>query len=113
METLAVGEGSDYARNMIAMLRELLPTQATKIIQVYSDSKSLVDTSSKTKSPLDRSIRTEVASIREKITEKEITLNWVSTKFQLADIFTKQGVNAEAITEIMKAGTPPEVQLDN
>ena len=110
---MAVGEGSDHAKNIKLMLAELLPVQAPSIVQVYSDSKSLVDTSSKNTSPLDRSIRTEVASIREKIAHKEITLSWVSTKLQLADIFTKQGVNAEVITEIMKEGVPPEVQLED
>ena len=112
-ESHAVGEGSDYARNLRLMLNELLPTQAPKIVQVYTDSKSLVDTSTKTKSPEDRSIRSEITSIREKIRHEEITLNWVSTKLQLADIFTKQGVNAGILTETMKEGIPPKVQLND
>lgn len=109
-ETLAVGEGSDHARNIKLMLDELLPSQSPTVVKVYSDSKSLVDTSTKVKSPLDRSIRTDIASIREKIVLKEIELHWISTKLQLADIFTKNGVNSQLLSQTMTEGTPPEVQ---
>lgn len=112
-ETIAVGEGTDYANNIRIMLQEILPEEAPTYVQVFSDSRSLVDTSSKHKPPLDRSIRSEIASIREKIKYKEITLNWVSTKFQFADILTKHGVNAEMFCGALKEGSVPQQSDEN
>ena len=110
-EAMAVAEGADHGRNFKLFLDELLPGKSPSKVETFTDSKSLYDTSDKTKAPLDRSIRVDIASIRERIEMNEISLTWVNTKSQVADVFTKQGVNSKMIQEILKGGITPNSQI--
>jgi hypothetical protein len=46
-----------------------------------------------------------LASIREQLEKGEVDgIEWVSTKDQLADVFTKEGVNKEPLREYVGGG---------
>ena len=46
----------------------------------------------------------DIAALRESVKRKEITVNWVDMKSQLADVFTKQGVNTQTLIDTLKCG---------
>ena len=107
-ELMALGEGTDHATNLKVLLNELLGEKSPSRINVYTDNRSLYDAAQTTHLPQDKSIRAEIAAVREKITMQEISLNWVPTESQYADVLTKQGAEASTIRKILKGGTLPE-----
>ena len=107
-ELMALGEGTDHASNLKNLLDELLLEKSPPNINVFTDNKSLYDSAKTTHLPQDKSIRSEIAAVREKLELNEIKLNWVCTQSQYADVLTKKGVNGNTIRNILKGGILPE-----
>ena len=99
-ETLALGEAADAAKLMVAQLVEihqLSSLEEAPTIHCFTDSKSLYDATTTTNTVEDKSLRVEIARIREMVELKEIFVHWVSNEFMLADVMTKKGASSEIL----------------
>ena len=76
----------------------------THKIICYTDSKSLVENCRTTHVVEEKRLLIELACIRESVDKQEICLRWVSTKSQLADALTKDGVNTGLLKDIVRNG---------
>ena len=68
---------------------------------VVDRSSSLVHS---TKAVEEKQLRVDIAAVRESIKHKEIIVQWIDNKGQLADVFTKQGANSQVLLDVMKYG---------
>ncbi len=72
--------------------------------EIYTDNMSVTEAVHSTKAMEEKRLRVDIAALRESVKRKEITVNWVDTKSQLADVFTKQGVNTQTLIDTLKCG---------
>ena len=92
-ETLALVKALDAAFLISSLVSELLTDGKEKIsIEAITDSKSLYESSYSTKSLLDRRLRIDMSILREYIINDKCVISWVPSGDQLADFFTKEGV---------------------
>ena len=97
-ETLALKEALDTGFLIKSLISELLYQNKVDIpLEAVVDSKSLYEAAYSTKSAKDKRLRIELAIIREYILNNQCKLLWVPTEQQLADIFTKDGVDSSNI----------------
>ena len=74
-------------------------------IVINEDSKSLVESLMSTKKVKRKTMRLVISSIQQKMQDGIISdITHVSTKKQLADIFTKKGVSNESLIECLASG---------
>ena len=71
---------------------------------IKTDNKSLYEAAYSTKAVEEKRLRVELASIRESINKKEISIVWVQTDEQIADCFTKQGANTHNLLGVLNVG---------
>ena len=97
-ETLALKEAIDTGYNIQSLLNEILYNNQPKVsLEAITDSRSLFEASFSKKSVEDKRLRIDLAVIREYIINNECKLRWVRSEKQLADILTKDGVDASTI----------------
>ena len=108
METVALELALDDAVYMSKMLSEIYTgnTESHKIpIVINEDSKSLVQSLESTKKVKRKTMRLVISSIQQSINNGTISnVIHVSSKDQLADMFTKKGVNSEKLMNCLKSG---------
>ena len=63
-------------------------------VKVKTDNMSLVESVHSTTAVEEKRLRVEIASIRESIRNKEVSVEWVDKEKQLADVITKQGADS-------------------
>ena len=73
-------------------------------VSALTDSESLFEISSTTKSVQDRRLRIEISAIREMCERKEIQLLWVDSKNQLSDVLTKKGATSNNLMKTVQSG---------
>lgn len=71
---------------------------------VRTDNKSLSEAVYSTKAVEEKRLRVEIAALRESVERKEIKVEWISTKDQIADIFTKQGADNRLLLDVLRNG---------
>ena len=81
-------------------------SQSNRIpIVINEDSKSLVQSLSSTKKVKRKTVRLIISAIQQSIDDGTISdIIHVSSKEQLADIFTKKGVSSEKLLECLDSG---------
>lgn len=102
-ETFAAGEGVDSARLVKLVIEEVLGGRLPPI-ELYVDNKSLVDTVHTTNTISEKSLRIDMAALRQMVDRKELKIQWVSHENQLADVLTKQGANKEKLRDVLSKG---------
>ena len=107
-ETIALENALDDAIYMSKMISEIYTGKgdAFKIpIVINEDSKSLVQSLSSTKKVKRKTVRLVISSIQQSINDGTISdIIHVSSKDQLADTFTKKGVNNEKLLKCLASG---------
>lgn len=96
-EALGVGEAAEAAIYLKKIWQEITMEQELPIL-IKTDSRTLERAVKSTSLVLSRRLRIDIAALREMIVEREIeSLEWISSKDQVADGLTKEGVNMERI----------------
>ena len=103
-ETLAAGEGVDAAIVVKQVVEEVMGGHLPPI-QVYVDNKSLCDAAHTTNSLAQKSLRVDMAAIRQMIERGDMTMEWIPAELQLADVLTKQGVNKDKLRVVLNQGS--------
>jgi hypothetical protein len=102
-ETLALMGGIEMAMSLQHVWEEVMGEKWK--IMVRTDSKTSSQAVTSTSNLLSRKLRINLASIREQLEKGEVDgIKWVSTKDQLADVLTKEGVNKEPLREYVGGG---------
>ena len=97
-ETLALVEGIESALLIKSLLNEMLyQNKKTIPIEAITDSKSVFQSAHSTNQILDKGQRINMSMLREYIAMKEVSLKWVSTDHQLANVLTKSGCDSSEI----------------
>lgn len=102
-ETLALMDGVDAAVSYRHTLMEMLGIPISAIIG-YTDCKSLYDNLCTSHIAQEKRLRIELAALREHVNKNELCLKWISTKEQIADSLTKEGVSSELLRKVVQEG---------
>ena len=100
-EASAECEGADAAYLIASTLEELYPKRGVNVT-CKTDSKSLLDNLKTTKVNTDKRLRVDISRLKEMIVEKEIKVEWIPAKKQLADALTKRGASTELLVEALR-----------
>ena len=85
------------------MTSQLLNIDNIKI-ECYVDSKTLCDSIASNKLNEDKRLRHEIECLKETIELDNVEVHWVSTKLQVANVFTKAGAPTNLILEVLDTG---------
>ena len=102
-ETLALMDGIDAAITYRYMLSEMLGLKMPKIVG-FTDCKSLYDNTCTSHIAQEKRLRIELAALREHVDKDELAIRWISTKSQLADSLTKEGVSTQLLRRVVQEG---------
>ena len=102
-ETQAILDGIEAAMLYQVVISQMLNLDQIPII-CYTDCKSLVDNAETTHFVKEKTLRIEMAALREYVEKKCVNVKWVSTKQQLADVLTKDGVPAGLLRYVLQEG---------
>ena len=104
-ETLAAADAIDNAYYLGEILSQFLFKNEKDIpIELYVDNRSLYDNVFSVKNVAEKRLRIDIATIKELVTEEKLNVNWVETKYQLADVLTKKGVNPIKMCNVFQTG---------
>ena len=103
-ECLSLLDAVEAAFLLKCLLNEMLKDHTTDVkIESFIDNKSLYDAINTTKCVEDKRLRIDIASLREKLENKEVSkVSWLDTRFQLADCLTKSGASSKGLLEVLK-----------
>ena len=73
-------------------------------VTVFVDNKSLFDTVNSTGMITEKRLLVDLAALREMQANRVINIEWVSTRQQLADSFTKAGANKQKLISVLCDG---------
>ena len=99
-ETLAFIECAEAAFLLQMQIKEVFKVSLD--VECRTDNKSLFDTVQSKKVITDRRLRVDIALLRQMVRNKEISIEWVNHKNQLADAFTKQGASSHCLMEVIR-----------
>ena len=100
-ETMALLEVSETCFWLSHIINELL-NNTLETTEIFTDNKSLFEAAHSTTAVEEKRLRVDLAAIRQSISRKEFTLQWIDTKHQLADALTKQGADTTKLLETLK-----------
>ena len=105
-ETLALEKALDDAIHLSNLISEIYTGEATKnILPIVAneDSKSLLESIYSTKKVKRKTMRVVISSIQQHLQNKTLTeFHHVVSKDNIADIFTKSGVNTDTFLNVLK-----------
>ena len=108
-ETLALEKVLDDAIHISNLITEIYTGKAsmnTLPIVANEDSKSLLESIYSTKKVKRKTMRVVISSIQQHLQKKVLTeVHHVVSKDNIADIFTKNGVNTDRILNVLKTGS--------
>ena len=102
-ETLAATEAIDNAVVMKESIEEILKIQLPPII-LRTDNKSLHDAIRTTNTLSEKRLMIDMSALRQMSDRKEVEVQWISAKLQLADVLTKDGADKRKLMQIMSMG---------
>ena len=73
-------------------------------LQLYVDNKSLYDTANTTHVLADKRLMIDMSALRQMVESKELTMHWISTQWQLADVLTKKGASKQKLVAALSEG---------
>ena len=72
-------------------------------LKIFTDSRPLLETIGSTSQIGEKALRQSVASLKQSMEDGDVEqYSWIEGKEIVADVFTKQGSNREALDEIIK-----------
>ena len=105
-ETLALSEGADAGFLVASVVQEIHALPKMPPILCYTDNHSLMETLHTTKILQDMRLRVDIARLREMIKEKEVNVEWIERRQQIADALTKRGASAVGLIGVLEASAP-------
>ena len=108
-ETYALLEAIDACIFLRRMTSQLLNIENIKI-ECYVDSQTLCDSIVSNKLNEDKRLRHEIECLKETLELDNVDVYWVSTKLQVANVFTKAGAPTNLIIEVLDTGV---LRFDN
>ena len=108
-ETLALEKSIDDAIHLSNLLTEIYTGKSTENsipIVANTDSKSLLQSIYSTKKVKRKTMRVVVSSLQQHLQQKIVKeVNHVKSADNIADVFTKNGVNTNRIVQVLKSGS--------
>ena len=108
-ETLALEKSIDDAVHLSNLLTEIYTGKSTENsipIVANTDSKSLLQSIYSTKKVKRKTMRVVVSSLQQHLQQKIVKeVNHVKSADNIADVFTKNGVNTNRIVQVLKSGS--------
>ena len=83
---------------------EMLGRKGGKVI-LFTDSKSLFDAVNTSNLMLDKRLRVDIAALRELSDNREVTVKWIVSSRQLADVMTKKGASKSYLLQVLQSGS--------
>ena len=102
-ETLSLLDAMDSSMLLLHILSELID-QKLCTTEIYTDNMSLTEAVYSMKAVEEKRLGVEIGALRESMKQKEITVHWVDTKNQFADVLTKQGANNQKLKDMLQCG---------
>ena len=102
-ETLSASEAADIATFLKMILEETLDVSIPPVTLLV-DNKSLYEAVRSTSILAEKRLLVELAALREMQERREILVEWISTRQQLADCLTKAGANRQKLVEVLSQG---------
>ena len=116
-ETLALEKALDDAIHISNLITEIYTGESTKNtlpIIANEDSKSLLESIYSTKKVKRKTMRVVISSIQQHLQSKILTeINHVKSKDNIADVFTKHGVNSDTVLSVIKNGSLLHKQISD
>ena len=105
-ETLSATKAVDQAYHIGTILSQLIFDSSTcRIpIELYTDNHSMYDNIYSTKNVAEKRLRIDIAVLKQMVDERTLKVIWVETGHQIADVFTKRGVNPAKIVQTIDEG---------
>ena len=101
-ETMALMEGAEHCFLLKSIIKEIFNINLP--ITVMTDSKSLKDCLSTSKTLEDKRLKIDICVVRDYLKKKEIhQVCWIPTDKQLADSLTKSGANPAKLLEVLQS----------
>ena len=108
-ETRSLNEGMEDAIYLSQLIHEIYTGQVNKgniPVELYIDSKTLHDSIKSTKPVVEKTVRHVIAWMKQQIDNKFVDkVDIVSSKDNIADVFTKRGVKTDNILEVVIKGS--------
>ena len=101
-ETLSMIDGTNTAFYILKLLRDIV--ECRQIIDVFTDNKSLYETTHSKKPCTDKRLRVDVSALKEMIERKEIVVKNVPGEEQLSDVLTKKGASPHGLLSVLRNG---------
>jgi hypothetical protein len=102
-ETMAMPDAIDACIWLSHIVSEVADFDLN-IVEVKTDNMSLVESVHSTTAVEEKRLRVEIASIRESIRNKEVSIEWIDKEKQLADVLTKQGADSIKLGTVLHNG---------
>jgi hypothetical protein len=102
-ETSGVIEAVDAAVLLQKQIQGIF--SVTPAVAIYTDSQSLCQHLHSSKILTDKSLRVTISYLRQFVNRKEITINWISSSRNLADVLTKTGAPSHQLCEVLRKST--------
>ena len=103
-ECLALAEGAGVCYYIRLIMAEIINIQPKELdIICYTDNKNLFNAVNSTHSISDTRLYADIAELRDKIEQEEITkIQWIPGDQQLANALTKEGASTESLLRLME-----------
>ena len=99
-------EDSIYLSQLIHEIYTGQVNKGSLPVEVYIDSKTLLDSIKSSKPVVEKTVRHVIAWMKEQIDKNFINkIDVVSSKDNVADVFTKHGVKTETILNVVRRGS--------
>lgn len=106
-ETLAATEAKDAAFYIGNLLSQVIFNTDKNVvpIELIVDNHSMYDNVHSTKNVSEKRLRIDLAILKEMINRQELKIKWIESKYQLADVLTKKGVNPYNLMRTFEIGS--------
>ena len=108
-EALSLVEGLDACYFVRSILQEMFNSGSTQSIPIrcFTDNKSLCQNIHSTKLISEKRLRLDLASIKESVSQGDVSVEWIRTSGQISDCMTKAGADFHHLMEIISTGNGP------
>ncbi|VDI51209.1 Hypothetical predicted protein [Mytilus galloprovincialis] len=107
-EALALADGIDCATSLATLYNELVFNKCTTeggiTVRCVIDNKDLFEAVHSKKNVSEKRLRLEISCIKEMIQKGELTVHWIETKEQIANVLTKHGASAQNLFYCFETG---------
>ncbi|VDI03502.1 Hypothetical predicted protein [Mytilus galloprovincialis] len=107
-EALALADGIDCATSLATLYNELVFNKCTTeggiTVRCVIDNKDLYEAVRSKKNVTEKRLRLEISCIKEMIQKGELTVHWIETKEQIANVLTKNGASAQNLLYCFETG---------